>query len=207
MPTPRRRPALPALAVMAVTAAVLGLAACDSSDPDPVPTQTCAAYCATLTTNCSATNAQFVTEAACTTYCTRARAAPEFWSLGTEGATSGNSLACRIYHGGAPAVANAALHCPHAGASGGDTCGGWCENYCDLALSACTGTLQLYADRPTCLTACAGIPSVPATPNAPSGDSVQCRINHLGRASAGGAAATTHCPHALVTPAAGTPCT
>lgn len=206
MPTARRFPALPSLAVAAVTATILALAACGSSSSDPAPTLTCAAYCTALTTNCTAANAQFTDEATCNTYCTRARTTPEFWSVGTEGSTSGNTLACRTYHGGAPSATTPALHCQHAGPSGGDLCGDWCENYCDLALAACTGTLQLFADKPTCRTACATIASVPSTPNATSGNSVQCRINHLGRASASAAAATTHCPHALVTPAAGTPC-
>jgi hypothetical protein len=36
---------------------------------------------------------------------------------------SGNTLGCRIYHGGAPAVMDAATHCPHAGPSGAGVCG------------------------------------------------------------------------------------
>lgn len=195
-----------ALTTLAVVAVVLAAACGSSSDSGPSITDACASYCTTLTANCTAANVQFTDSGACNTYCVRARTAPDFWSQGTTGATSGDTLACRTTHAGL-ATADPVIHCPHAGPSGGDTCGSWCENYCDLALAVCTGTLQLYADRATCLTTCAGIPSVPSTPNAPSGNSIQCRINHLGRASAGGAAATTHCPHALATPAAGTPCT
>lgn len=192
--------ALPALAVAAVLSAVLGLAACGSdSDPAPDPTAGCAAYCTTISTNCTAGNAQFASEAACNTYCNRARTAPEYWAAGTAGATSGNSLACRTYHGGAPAAADAALHCPHAGPSGGNLCGTWCANYCDLALSACTGGLALYADRAACETACAGIPAG-GVPNATAGNTLQCRIYHLGVAASSAANATIHCPHGNATP-------
>ncbi len=187
----------PAFAVAAVVTTVLALAACGSSTDTPA--DPCAAYCAEVTTNCTAANAQYADAAACATTCARARTAPEFWSGGATGATSGNSLACRTYHGGAPAVADPALHCPHAGLSGGNLCGTWCENYCDLALAACTGANQLYADRAACTTACAGLATTGA-PGATSGNTVQCRINHLGFASAGGAAATTHCPHGAATP-------
>ncbi len=192
--------ALPALAVAAVLSAVLGLAACGSdSDPAPSSSAACTAYCAALTGSCTAGNAQFASEAACNTYCNRARTAPEYWAAGTSGDTSGNSLACRAYHGGAPAAADPVLHCPHAGPSGGNLCGTWCANYCDLALSACTGGLALYADRAACETACAGIPAG-GVPNATAGDSLQCRIYHLGVAASSAANATIHCPHGNATP-------
>jgi hypothetical protein len=43
------------------------------------------------------------------------------WSIGTAGATSGNSIACRTYHAGA-AAGDPATHCPHAGPTGGGVC-------------------------------------------------------------------------------------
>lgn len=199
MPSQRASRAFPVLAVAAIASAVLGLAACgSSSDPEPSPTAACAGYCASVTASCSAANAQYASEAACNTYCARARTAPEFWSEGTAGATGGNAVACRTTHAGL-ATSNAALHCPHAGPSGGNACGDWCENYCDLALAACTGANQLFADRATCLTQCATLPAT-GVPNATSGNTVQCRIYHLGVASSSAANATVHCPHGSVTP-------
>jgi cysteine-rich repeat protein len=41
---------------------------------------------------------------------------------GAEGDTDGNTLQCRIYHGGAPAVADGELHCPHASFTGDLVC-------------------------------------------------------------------------------------
>lgn len=159
----------------------------------------CQAYCASMATTCTAGNAQYTTEAACNASCNRARTAPSLWAEGTAG-TAANSLACRVTHVGlAASSGNVAVHCPHAGASGGNLCGSWCDNYCDAALAACTGTLSLHADRATCMTACAGLATT-GTPTATSGNTVQCRINHLGFAAASAAAATTHCPHGSITP-------
>ena len=47
------------------------------------------------------------------------------------GDTTGNTIGCRLYHAGA-AAADPVLHCPHAGPTGGNVCGSWCDNYCQL---------------------------------------------------------------------------
>jgi hypothetical protein len=79
----------------------------------------CATYCTQLMTNCTGDNAQYGSEAECLAYC-----ASSGWPEGDVGATSGNSIQCRIYHGGAPATGTgAAEHCPHAGPTGGGVCG------------------------------------------------------------------------------------
>jgi hypothetical protein len=79
---------------------------------------TCTTYCAQMMTHCTGMSAQYDSNADCMSYCTAAR-----WPAGTPGATSGNTLACRIYHSGAPAMTAPATHCPHAGPSGDNTCG------------------------------------------------------------------------------------
>lgn len=190
---------LPALAVAAVVTAVLVLAACGSgSSSTPPPTAGCAAYCSTLMTNCTAGNAQFADAAACNTYCDRALTDPEFWSAGTAGATTGDSLACRTYHGGAPAAADPATHCKHAGPTGGNQCGDWCENYCALAASLCTGANAITFGAGGCAADCAAYAADGAN-DATAGNNVQCRINHLGLIVAGGSPAV-HCGHARPVP-------
>lgn len=77
----------------------------------------CAEYCQTYMTNC-ADNSEYADMAACMTYCEDIAK----WELGTAGATEGNSVACRTYHGGAPAAGDPALHCPHAGVDGDGVC-------------------------------------------------------------------------------------
>jgi Domain of unknown function (DUF4331) len=79
---------------------------------------TCTTYCAQMMTHCTGMSAQYDSNADCMSYCMAAR-----WPAGTPGATSGNTLACRIYHSGMPAMTSPSTHCPHAGPSGDNTCG------------------------------------------------------------------------------------
>jgi hypothetical protein len=153
---------------------------------------TCAEYCNKIEMACTgngdggAGHAQYAGLADCNAYCSMVAA----WPAGMGGATSGNTIACRTYHAGA-AVADPATHCPHAGPTGGNVCGGWCENYCYLMAKNCTGTHAVY-DMATCLQSCATIPTN-GQPNDTSGNTVQCRIHELGLAFTDPA---THCPNA-----------
>ncbi len=67
----------------------------------------CANYCATIAANCTAANSQFADTATCMTACMPL-------TPGTPGATSGNTLACHIYHATAAMGAGADVHCWHA---------------------------------------------------------------------------------------------
>ena len=158
-------------------------------------------YCATVTTACTADNAQYADEAACLDYVNTASGMP----LGVMGDTDGNSIACRSYHAGVAATTDADTHCSHAGPSGGDVCGDWCTNYCDLAATNCSGANELYADTVTCMDSCALISDLGA-PNDASGNTVQCRIYHLGVAGSdvAGGSADLHCAHGA--PGFGGPC-
>lgn len=78
----------------------------------------CAAYCTQIGTNCTGANAQYANEADCLAYCQASG-----WPEGEVGAAAGNSVQCRIYHSGAPAAADPAEHCSHAGPTGDATCG------------------------------------------------------------------------------------
>lgn len=88
------------------------------TDAGPTTGPTCLTYCTQLTTNCSGVNAQYENMADCMDYCGSAG-----WTVGAETDTAGNTLGCRIYHGGVPAASNAAEHCPHAGPGGAGVCG------------------------------------------------------------------------------------
>lgn len=78
----------------------------------------CTVYCSQLMTNCTGANAQYDDMAECLAYCDAID-----WPAGEVDDTGGNTLECRIYHGGAPAASGAAEHCPHAGPTGGGVCG------------------------------------------------------------------------------------
>ena len=153
----------------------------------------CMAYCTTITTNCGPTDAGTNTQYADVAACNKACLTQYGWAAGKMGDTSGDTVACRAYHAEA-AKGNAVVHCPHAGPSGGNTCGTWCEVFCDLHARNCPGNLAIFADRGACMTACGAMPTS-GKPNDTSGDTIQCRIYHLGVAGTDATAAMTHCPH------------
>ena len=163
-------------------------------DISVVEDPTCEAYCTLVGESCAGDAAQYESEEACLAYCNTAGGFP----AGTSEDTDGNTIGCRMYHatvaGGLEGDDNA-LHCGHAGPSGGDVCGTWCENYCDLATNNCTGDNALFGGGAGCLDQCEGFHS-DAPAGSTGGDSVQCRIYHLGVAGSDGeTSAATHCPH------------
>jgi hypothetical protein len=146
----------------------------------------CATYCNEIQMNCTGTNAQYADPAHCMAAC------PSF-PVGALGDTSGNTLGCRIYHGGAPAVMDPVLHCPHAGPGGDKTsvvappapfCGDACTSFCTLEIKACgvtgdAGGNGQYASMAACVSACAAFPNSTHLygPTA-KGDSLACRLYH-----------------------------
>jgi hypothetical protein len=164
---------------------------------------TCAAYCAKVEMNCTASDGgtsheQYASVSDCNTYCTTAAA----WPAGATGDQSGNTIGCRLYHAGA-AAADPVTHCPHAGPTGGDVCGTWCDNYCQLMAKNCTGANAVYTAA-MCMSKCAMIPTS-GNVNDTTGDSIQCRIYHLGAAATD---PVLHCPHAqTMADLPGGPCT
>ncbi|MBI1944539.1 MAG: hypothetical protein HYS27_02525 [Deltaproteobacteria bacterium] len=171
-------------ALTAALAIALGLSA--ACPPGPGATPTCAYYCATVTANCTGGAAQYDNEAACLAACNANNLA---WPVGTIADTVGNTLGCRQYHAGAAANDD---HCLHAGPTGGGVCGAYCDTYCDAATANCTAGNALYTDRNACLAACSVMPN-DGVVNAGDGDTVQCRLFHVGAAKADPG---THCPHA-----------
>lgn len=76
----------------------------------------CTVYCDNLETNCVGDDAQYADRTACEAACA---------GLPTTGAandTAGDTVQCRIYHGGIPAAGNPGTHCPHAGEDGAGVC-------------------------------------------------------------------------------------
>ena len=168
----------------------------------------CKSYCAEVMTNCKTANEQYKSMDSCMNVCA---ALPP----GTLGATDGNSLGCRLYHGGAPAVATPDLHCAHAGPTGGDkivsdtmagTCGEGCDAFCTIAGAVCKDANKQFADKETCLTACKSFKTDVATYSTADTDKNDfgCRMYHLSVAATDAMSAATHCAHIV---AASTVCT
>ena len=76
----------------------------------------CEVYCDLVETTCTEDNALYADREECMSTCA------EIPTDGESGATAGDSIQCRIYHGGVPAAADPMLHCPHAGSDGAMMC-------------------------------------------------------------------------------------
>src|SRR4051812_7234786 len=87
--------------------------AVDAAVPIDAGALDCPAYCTEIQANCIGANAQYPDMAHCMATCAS-------FTVGTSTVTdmSGNTLGCRIYHGGAPSKTAAATHCVHAGPGG-----------------------------------------------------------------------------------------
>jgi len=151
----------------------------------------CEAYCSAFSGSCGAlTPDPYSSEAECLQYC-----GENMVNLGNWNDTAGDSVSCRVYHADAY-LALGAPHCLHAGPSGDNTCGTWCQVYCDIIQNACTGSNQQYASESACMTSCATI-STSGNPGDTAGNTIQCRIYHAGVAGLDQATnAQLHCPHA-----------
>lgn len=162
---------------------------------------TCGGYCALIQANCTGANQQYLSDAICMAVCMS-------FPGGAFGATSGNTLGCRLTHAGYAAGGLASTHCHHAGITGGDlnpmdttagACGEGCDAFCNEALLACTnattpGGTAPYASKEACMTECKMFPasSTNFSTAATSGNTFHCRAYHLTAASTGPA---PHCGH------------
>jgi hypothetical protein len=168
---------------------------------------TCSEYCSTIQANCMAANQQYPSTAICMAVCTS-------FPPGAVGATSGNTLGCRLTHAGYAAGSNATTHCHHAGITGGDldptdttagACGEGCDAFCNEALVACTnattpGGTAPYASKEACMAECKMFPASSSnfSTAATSGNTFHCRAYHLTAAST---TPNPHCGHVkLVSP-------
>jgi hypothetical protein len=156
---------------MCAQASASGGTQCRTPDPEP----SCDSYCDLVTRHCFGEFALYSSEEACSEYCHFVADFDE----GILGETSGNTLACRIHYGNAVGLDDPEAGCAAAGPAGGNVCGSWCDNYCDLAMKNCDGENALYDSRDSCMDACADLP-VDDSSDALTGDAVQCRIDILG---------------------------
>lgn len=114
------------------------------------------------------------------------------YAVGTPGDDSGNTLACRMTHAliARDFPGERANSCPAAGPGGNGVCGSNCEGYCNLMLQTC----DTFTTDDECQSACREVPDLGGFEVSQNeGNSVQCRLYHLGAALA---SPTFHCPHA-----------
>ena len=159
-----------------------------TNNVDPGEPGDCETYCDTVMANCTGEYEQYESREACVDYCSNVSG----WEAGLTGDVDGNTIGCRTYHGGDPSAGDPALHCYHAGPSGGGVCGSYCETYCQLTAKHCVGANALYDNNGACMQACAGF-DASGTPGDIEYDTVQCRIYHAGAPAF--TDADLHCGH------------
>lgn len=194
-------------ALLAPVALGLALAACGDDGGDspidggndidaPAGALSCQTYCAQAQTNCldGAQNRQYVDMDTCLASCA-------FMPVGSVADTQGNTLGCRTYHSGTPAMTNPMLHCPHAGPGGAGACGSNCEGFCQIVMGACTGANAAYASMGECMTTCSTFADTTRyNTQVMTGPSLACKLYHATVATTNPA---LHCPHVKAT---GGPC-
>jgi hypothetical protein len=172
--------------------------AADVAPPDTAPPDneaiTCDNYCARVLANCTGDAAQYLDLPTCLAMC---KALP----LGDAGDTSGNTIACRMYHAGALAQRSPNFHCPHAGPYGAAVCGTRCAAFCTLAGAQCASAFS--GEAGTCDASCGAAfdytPDAAENPQGPTaGDTLNCREHELEQAFGDPA----HCGNVGRTPAA-----
>ncbi len=112
---------------------------------------TCAAYCTSIMSACTADHQQFTSADQCLASC-------KAYPVGTAADTSGNTLGCRAH--AATAAASDATQCTAAGPGGAGKCGNDCDGFCQIAMMYCTAanSAAVYPDLATCKTTCAMFP-------------------------------------------------
>ena len=208
-----------AAAVFAATLAgcngLLGIGAASMESEDagtdggpviPSRALTCAYYCATMVTNCTQANAEFLgsedSQALCNTMC------PAIDVGGAIGGSNDDTLGCRIYYA-EQAQGDPATNCRFAGPAGGGRCGkDPCSVFCSLDVQYCNAapvSTPAFTDNPTCLSACSGGPDGGGFPYLTTGpdlldntDTLNCRLWHLENAYGSTTNGQFHCPHTQV---------
>lgn len=148
----------------------------------------CRRYCGAVSENCTGINEAFPDPEACLDSCFT------IIKAGTDGDTEGDSVNCRLTHALA-AASQPAANCPLATVADNPVCKPTlCERYCTEAAQVCVGDNRLYDYESECLQACALFPT-DGQEGDNAGNTVQCRLYHLGVAQIDPA---FHCPHAGV---------
>jgi len=157
----------------------------------------CTTYCNTFFSHCN-TSIVGISWYSSVAECMQICAA---FPVGNLNDTSGNTLGCRQYHAGAPAVLNATLHCPHASPTGGLVCGDYCDAYCSIGLYRCSAASGwplmesgLFNDQTDCHNICNTAYVVGDINSQASANTLGCRLYHAQASIFTGD--LTHCSHA-----------
>lgn len=170
----------------------------------------CSNYCTKIQNNCMGGNLQYSSTDEC-------KAACMLFPVGTDTDMMGNTLGCRIYHAGGPAMMAAETYCPRAGPggdaispTGGGGCSGGdvCASFCALEIKAC-GSIEVplpgnptdstgnplfqYRNQDRCMSVCAGFDKTHTYSTSAKGNSLACRLYRAVKAATGPGNAAMYC--------------
>jgi hypothetical protein len=163
----------------------------------------CDYYCATVVTNCSQANAEYLGSedalALCKTMC------PAFDVGAAIGASNDDTLGCRTFYA-EQAQGDPTTNCRYAGPGGGGKCGhDPCSVFCSLDTQYCNSaaiSTPAFASTSACQTACTagadggGFPYLTTGPDLlDNTDTLNCRLWHLENAYGSVTNGQFHCPH------------
>ena len=157
--------------------------------------EACRSYCDAVMANCTGADAVYVNRVQCLNVC-------RTMAPGMAGEDFGNTLQCRLLNARlAGETAEPRSHCSQAGPGGaarpdlGNSCTTNCEGLCAGMRSICP---EQFSSLNACLEDCALVPDLGGFDlGIGQGNSVQCRLFHLGAAAA---ARDPHCRHAAGAP-------
>ena len=158
------------------------------------PSEACIQYCDAVQANCTGNFQVYLNTSDCLKICAALPSGEDLLDpMGT------NTVACRL-SSARSATREKNTYCSAASAEGGDICGSSCQAYCSLRMSICPG-VNVDDDVAACETKCAILLEEDFRPNPlATGDTLQCRINHLINASQSSADAEAHCWHTSLGP-------
>ena len=168
-------------------------AAIDAPATDDGGATPCDTYCDAIMSSCSGAEQQYASKKICIATC---RALPEGEAMNP----TGNTVACRAAEAEL-AVGEPPAYCSIAGPSGflkdsPTSCGTPCDGYCAVMQKICPTQYvsDLGGTLADCKVACGQIPDLGKySTSVTMGNSVQCRLYHLGAATQDPG---THCMHA-----------
>lgn len=184
--------------LIALVSSLVVLGGCPTID---VPPDLCATYCEEVIRVCgpldqeAPSTGQYLNLEACKIYCKSA----SDMAPGAEGDEAVDTVSCRTYHASLAAL-DPETHCNHAGPTGGNVCGSYCEVYCGLMTRNCP---DAFSGQQACQAECEAFGTDGNTSD-DTGDTVQCRIHFAGLAGIdrGSADSLAQCDLALPASAA-----
>ena len=146
-------------------------------------TLSCDSYCSRVMDACTGDKQQYPTVEACVSWC-----AASYWEIGAVDDADIASLGC--HNGFALKAETDASKCGDAGPLS-EACGGGCWAYCEGALGFCTGDSVLYEALDSCLGYCDFFH--PTVTLSATGNTLGCRLYHLGQGLVGKEPAAEAC--------------